>query len=83
MHTTATCPQQHAAPAFGARLARIATRWWRAYWRWRAREATVVILRALDERTLRDIGIHPSEISSCVYGRSDRRRTYDERWTER
>jgi uncharacterized protein YjiS (DUF1127 family) len=64
-------------------LARFAARWWRGYWDWRAREATIVILRSLDERTLRDIGINPSEICSCVYGKGDRRRAYDERWKER
>jgi uncharacterized protein YjiS (DUF1127 family) len=83
MRTAATCPQQQTSSAFAARLARIARRWWRAYWNWRAREATIVILRSLDARTLRDIGISPSEISSCVYGGRDRRRVYDERWSQR
>ena len=50
---------------------------WRRYWVRRAQRATVVILRSLDDRTLRDIGISPSEIESCVYGDvPDRRRPY-------
>jgi uncharacterized protein YjiS (DUF1127 family) len=41
----------------------------------RARWQTVRILRALDERTLKDIGIERSEIESLVYrGRSGRGR---------
>lgn len=64
-----------------ARVRGIVRRSWYAYWDWRAREATVMILRSLDERTLRDIGINPSEIQSCVYGKGgDRRRRYDDTW---
>ena len=64
-----------------AGFARVAKRWWRSYWNWRAREATVLILRSLDRRTLRDIGLDPSEIRSCVYGEcGDRRRRYDDVW---
>ena len=56
-------------------------RWWRAYWDWRARKATVFMLAALDRRTLHDIGIDPSEIESLVHGRiCDRRRCYDADW---
>src|SRR4029453_7743572 len=47
---------------------------WRAYWEWQRRRATVRILSALDERTLRDIGINPSEITSYAYGDPDQRR---------
>jgi len=50
---------------------------WRRYWMQRAQRATVLILQSLDDRTLRDIGISPSEIESCVYGEvPDRRRPY-------
>jgi uncharacterized protein YjiS (DUF1127 family) len=56
-------------------------RWWRAYWDWRARKATILMLRALDRRTLADIGIDPSEIQSLVQSRAcDRRRRYDAAW---
>jgi uncharacterized protein YjiS (DUF1127 family) len=51
---------------------------WRRYWMRRAQRATVLILQSLDDRTLRDIGISPSEIESCVYSKTaDRRRPYD------
>jgi uncharacterized protein YjiS (DUF1127 family) len=66
------------------RLARVARRAWRAYWGWRARQATIHLLRALDRRTLHDIGINPSEIESFVHGKcGDRRRAYDEGWRRR
>ncbi len=58
-------------------------RWaWRSYWDRRARKVTAQILRTLDERTLRDIGIGPGEIDSVVYGRpGDRRHQYGARRT--
>lgn len=50
---------------------------WRRYWMRRAQRATVLILQSLDDRTLRDIGISPSEIESCVNGEiAGRRRPY-------
>jgi uncharacterized protein YjiS (DUF1127 family) len=59
------------------RVARI----WRAYWRRRAQHATVRLLHSLDDRTLHDIGVGRSEISSMVYGRrGDRVRSYEEAW---
>ena len=59
-------------------------RLWHAYWDWRARQATVLILRALDKRTLHDIGVNPSEIESFIYSkRGERRRGYDETWWRR
>jgi len=65
---------------FGPRMAALVRRGWCSYWERRARRATVFILRSLDERTLRDIGISPSEIPSCVYGSDDRLRRYDRSW---
>jgi uncharacterized protein YjiS (DUF1127 family) len=54
---------------------------WRRYWDWRARRMTAHILRSLDARTLRDIGIGPGEIESVVYGRpGDRRCRYHAHW---
>jgi uncharacterized protein YjiS (DUF1127 family) len=47
---------------------------WQAYWQWQRRRTTVRILSSLDERTLRDIGINPSEITSYAYGDPDHRR---------
>jgi uncharacterized protein YjiS (DUF1127 family) len=47
---------------------------WRAYWRRRAGRATLVMLQALDDRALKDIGIDRSEIESVVYGDCGSRR---------
>jgi len=67
--------------ALAARAAGPVRRSWRAFWDWRARKATAIILRSLDCRTLHDIGIHPSEIDSLVYGGGgDRCRRYDATW---
>ena len=64
-----------------SRVAGYAGQAWRTYWNWRARQATVQILRSLDARTLRDIGLSPSEIELVVYGRpGERRRRYYEGW---
>jgi uncharacterized protein YjiS (DUF1127 family) len=46
---------------------------WRNYWRRRAAWATCTMLRSLDDRALKDIGIDRSEIESVVYAGSDRR----------
>jgi uncharacterized protein YjiS (DUF1127 family) len=67
-------------PSLTSRAATLVRRGWRAYWERRARRATLLILQSLDDRTLHDIGISPSEIPSCIYGSTDRRRRYDERW---
>jgi uncharacterized protein YjiS (DUF1127 family) len=55
-------------------------RWWQAYWHWRARKATILILRSLDRRTLSDIGISPGEIESLIHSGGDRLRRYDAAW---
>jgi uncharacterized protein YjiS (DUF1127 family) len=41
-------------------------RTWRTYWDRRARQATVLMLRALGEHRLRDIGIDPGEIECLL-----------------
>ena len=48
---------------------------WHGYWSNRAIRATALILRSLDDRTLKDIGMDRSEIKSIIYahGASDRR----------
>jgi uncharacterized protein YjiS (DUF1127 family) len=72
------------APALTMPFARLARQAWRRYWDWRARKATVEILHSLDTRTLRDIGLAPSEIESVVYGNpDDRRHHYYELWHSR
>ena len=53
---------------------------WRAYWEWRARKVTILLLRSLDQRTLHDIGIAESEIESLVCGGNDRCSRYDATW---
>jgi len=53
-----------------------ARKWWRAYALWRERSRAVRELRALDDRTLRDIGVNRSEIEWVVYG-SDATRLRD------
>lgn len=74
---------RHSA-TLAVRLAASVRRSWVAYWNWRARKATVHILRSLDGRTLKDIGLDPGEIESAVYGKpNDRLRPYREDWTLR
>jgi uncharacterized protein YjiS (DUF1127 family) len=84
--TCITCPPT-SAPAvrrrpltLAARAASLVRTGWRAYWDWRARKATILILHSLDRRTLHDIGISPSEIESLVRCGDDRRRRYDATW---
>jgi uncharacterized protein YjiS (DUF1127 family) len=60
--------------AAGVGLKRSLQRAWQGYWEWQRRRTTVRILSALDERTLRDIGISPSEITSYAYGDPEQRR---------
>jgi uncharacterized protein YjiS (DUF1127 family) len=64
--------------------ARVATLWRKAadaFLDWQARRATRDMLRALDTRTLRDIGIDRNEVESVIHDMSrDRRRRYDADW---
>jgi len=79
-HTHATTTHG-ATPTLATRAASTARRAWRTYWDWRARRATVEILRSLDSRTLHDIGLSRSEIESVVRDKhGERRRCYDESW---
>lgn len=41
---------------------------WERFWIWKAARATVFILHALDDRTLKDLGMDRTEIESVVYG---------------
>ena len=59
------------APRFSKmRAAATLRRLWRAYWDYHTRRATVVILHALDDRVLADIGIERSEIESRAFDTS-------------
>ncbi len=68
--TTAYGPPSTLTSRFAGRVVDL----WRAYLDRRAQWATVRILHSLDARTLKDIGMDPSEIESVVYGRSEDRR---------
>ena len=60
------------------RLSAWGRRLWAAYWDFHLRRATVCMLHALDERTLRDIGLARSEINAAIFGLSaDRLRAND------
>ena len=60
----------HLWPTIGRYLRRL----WAGYWERRARRATMAVLSALDDSTLKDLGLHRSEVGSLVYGsRRDRR----------
>lgn len=72
--THVTTLAQRRRVRLGATLKDIPVRAWRAYWDWQRQRTTVRILSALDDRTLRDIGIDPSEITSYAYGDPDHRR---------
>ena len=39
---------------------------WEAYMAWRLRTAAKIALHELDDRTLRDIGLHRSEIDAAI-----------------
>lgn len=50
-----------------SRILSLAQRAWSAYWARKAERATLLILRSLDDRTLKDIGLDRSEIDSVVH----------------
>ena len=71
------------SPTLAAWFAEKAASLWHTYLGRRAKRATVNILQSLDARTLKDIGIDPSEIESLVYGKPhDRLRRYRETSSE-
>jgi uncharacterized protein YjiS (DUF1127 family) len=80
MSSTRPAAAADRVPSLPARASSLLRRAWRVYWERRARRATIMILHSLDCRTLRDIGISPSEIESLVQCGGDRRRRYDAGW---
>jgi uncharacterized protein YjiS (DUF1127 family) len=74
-------PAKPSNRAFSDRLGSLARRLWQAYWDYQARRATTMLLHALDDRMLADIGFKRSEIEPAVCGQpQDRRRLYDALW---
>lgn len=57
-----------------ARIAAIVTAWWCRHQRNRRQKATIRLLGGLDDRTLKDIGLHRSEIESAFAPHADDRR---------
>jgi uncharacterized protein YjiS (DUF1127 family) len=56
------------AGVLGSALSAVAGRWWTRYVCWRERRAAVRELAALDDRTLKDLGIYRSEIETVISG---------------
>jgi uncharacterized protein YjiS (DUF1127 family) len=52
----------------GATALNIMRGWWAGFTDWNVRRAAVKELRGLDDRTLKDLGLHRSEIESVVHG---------------
>ncbi len=54
---------------------------WEAYWDYQARRATVLTLEALDDRTLKDIGLSRSQIWPAALGKGgEHPRPYHRHW---
>jgi uncharacterized protein YjiS (DUF1127 family) len=78
---TTASPSRSVAVSTGLRLVHSLIDVWRAYWVYRARRASIVLLSSLDDRTLADIGLGRSEIESVVRQKSRMRlRHYAPDW---
>jgi uncharacterized protein YjiS (DUF1127 family) len=62
-----------AIEAFGDRLVAIALGTWHRYRAWKRRKSTENALQRLSDRTLRDIGLHRSQILSVARSLSEHR----------
>ena len=74
------CMRRPPAATAAARVTGLIRKAWRAYWDWRARRLTVMLLSSLDARTLHDIGVSPGEIEALVRCGGGHRRRYDAAW---
>ena len=73
-HIESTRISAPSSPGFAQRIAEVFTRLWAAYAAARERQASIAALHDLDDRALRDIGLHRSEIEWAVYGRNEQDR---------
>ena len=81
IHTPPPAARTHRGPSLAARAAGLLRKAWHAYWDWRGRKMTILILQSLDRRTLHDIGISPGEIEALVRdGDGQHRPRYDAAW---
>jgi uncharacterized protein YjiS (DUF1127 family) len=79
-----TGPLARALSVLARDLATRARGLWRAYWDYQSRRPTVLMLAALDDRVLKDLGLTRSEIWPAVHGRDPAAvRPYDPRWRQR
>jgi uncharacterized protein YjiS (DUF1127 family) len=67
MADTSTFQTSQQPSALTHRLTRALHSAWSAYWAYKTAQASVVILRSLDDRTLKDIGMDRSEIESVAH----------------
>jgi uncharacterized protein YjiS (DUF1127 family) len=73
--SNATTSTERAGQSWKARLVANLKRWWTAVMTWRAEQAAIDQLAAMNDRELRDIGLSRTEIASAVRSRAvcDRR----------
>jgi uncharacterized protein YjiS (DUF1127 family) len=66
MQNIVTLTESHTSGPFAVKLKQHLAAWWSCYMAWRTRRASLRILRALDDRTLRDIGLTRGQIENAV-----------------
>jgi uncharacterized protein YjiS (DUF1127 family) len=74
LHLTLSPTDRPHAASPASRIVELALGWWHRRRLQRRLKATARILHALDDRTLKDIGLHRSEIESVVGARGGDRR---------
>ncbi len=72
-----TSTERLAGQLWKARLVANLKRWWAAFVTWRAEQAAIDQLAAMNDRELRDIGLSRTEIASAVRSKG----TYDRRFS--